>query len=99
MMRCALELKQSAMGPWVHPDQETLSPPVHVSGLPLLNETKLNCQDMVTRLLQAGLNVCVPAPNANENASAPEPVPACQGRMRPHYHYHHFFDEDEPHRP
>jgi hypothetical protein len=53
-------------------------------------------QDMVTRLLQAGLSAGVPAPNANEKASSPDPVPACHGRMPPRYHYHYVYDED-PH--
>jgi Alpha/beta hydrolase domain len=53
-------------------------------------------QDMVTRLLQAGLKAGVPAPKGNENASAPDPVPACHGRMPPRYHYHYVYDQD-PH--
>jgi hypothetical protein len=53
-------------------------------------------QDMVNRLLQAGLSAGVPAPDGNQNASSPDPVPACNGRMPPHYHYHYVFDED-PH--
>jgi len=40
-------------------------------------------QDMMARLLQAGITAGVPAPTANETAAAPDPVPACQGRMRP----------------
>jgi hypothetical protein len=52
-------------------------------------------QDIMTRLLQAGLAAGVPAPRSNENASAPDPVPACVGRMRPHYRYHHVFDRDD----
>jgi hypothetical protein len=52
-------------------------------------------QDIMTRLLQAGLSAGVPAPGANENASAPDPVPACTGRMRPGYHNHHVFDRDD----
>jgi len=51
-------------------------------------------QDMVNRLLQAGLSAGVPAPHGNENASSPDPVPACQGRMPPHYHYHLVYDRD-----
>ena len=51
-------------------------------------------QDIVNRLLQAGLTAGVPAPQPNENASAPDPVPACKGRMPPHYHYHLFYDRD-----
>jgi hypothetical protein len=51
-------------------------------------------QDMVTRLLQAGLSAGVPAPNGKENASSPDPVPACHGRMPPHYHYHLVYDHD-----
>lgn len=52
-------------------------------------------QDIMTRLLQAGINAGVPAPGPNENASAPDPVPACTGRMRPRYRYHHVFDRDD----
>jgi Alpha/beta hydrolase domain len=51
-------------------------------------------QDMVTRLLQAGLSAGVPAPNGNENASSPDPVPACHGRVPPNYHYHYVYDQD-----
>jgi hypothetical protein len=53
-------------------------------------------QDMVTRLLQAGLDAGVPAPNANQKASSPDPVPACHGRMPPRYHYHYVYEQD-PH--
>ena len=54
-------------------------------------------QDIVTRLLQAGLAAGVPAPTANENASSsPDPVPACHGRMPPGYHYHYVYDQN-PH--
>jgi hypothetical protein len=53
-------------------------------------------QDMVNRLLQAGLSAGVPAPNGHENASSPDPVPACHGRMPPNYHYHYVYDQD-PH--
>jgi hypothetical protein len=52
-------------------------------------------QDMVNRLLQAGLNAGVPAPNPNENASAPDPVPACKGRMPLNYHYHLVYGPDD----
>jgi hypothetical protein len=52
-------------------------------------------QDIVNRLLQAGLSAGVPAPNENENASSPDPVPACHGRMPPRYHYHHHYDHDQ----
>jgi hypothetical protein len=51
-------------------------------------------QDIVNRLLQAGLNAGVPAP-ANNNTSAPDPVPACKGRMPPNYHYHLVYDHDK----
>jgi hypothetical protein len=51
-------------------------------------------QDMVTRLLQAGLTAGVPAPKANENTSVPDPVPACMGHM-PGHHSHHVFDRDD----
>jgi hypothetical protein len=53
-------------------------------------------QDIVTRLLQAGLAAGVPAPTANENASSPDPVPACHGRMPPRYNYHYVYEQD-PH--
>jgi hypothetical protein len=52
-------------------------------------------QDMVNRLLQAGLNAGVPAPRANESSSAPDPVPACKGRMPPHYHYHLVYEHED----
>jgi hypothetical protein len=52
-------------------------------------------QDMVNRLLQAGLNAGVPAPNPNQNASAPDPVPACKGRMPLNYHYHLVYGHDD----
>jgi Alpha/beta hydrolase domain len=52
-------------------------------------------QDIVTRLLQAGISAGVPAPQAHEISGAPDPVPACVGRMRPRYHYHHVFDRDD----
>ncbi len=51
-------------------------------------------QDIVNRLLQAGITAGVPAPTANDTATAPDPVPACQARIRPHYHYHYVFDHD-----
>ena len=51
-------------------------------------------QDIVNRLLQAGITAGVPAPTANDTATSPDPVPACQARMRPHYHYHYVFDHD-----
>jgi hypothetical protein len=50
-------------------------------------------QDIVNRLLQAGITAGVPAPGANQSASAPDPVPACNGRMRPRYHYHYHFED------
>jgi hypothetical protein len=51
-------------------------------------------QDIMTRLLAAGLTAGVPAPTAQENSAPPDPVPACTGRMPAHYHYHYpaFFD-------
>ncbi|MFZ0811610.1 MAG: alpha/beta hydrolase domain-containing protein [Bradyrhizobium sp.] len=52
-------------------------------------------QDIVNRLLQAGITAGVPAPTAGENASAPDPVPACRGHMPPHYHYHLIYDQDD----
>lgn len=51
-------------------------------------------QEIVNRLLQAGLAAGVPAPGANESTSAPDPVPACQGRMPPRYHDHHVYERD-----
>jgi len=51
-------------------------------------------QDIVTRLLQAGLAAGVPAPSSSENALTPNPVPACIGRMPPRYRYHHVYDQD-----
>jgi hypothetical protein len=58
-------------------------------------------QDILTRLLQAGLDAGVPAPKTNENSAAPDPVPTCRGRMPPHHHYryhtvhHHDHDGDD----
>jgi Alpha/beta hydrolase domain len=52
-------------------------------------------QDIVNRLLQAGLSAGVPAPGPKDIASAPDPVPACKGRMPLHYHYHLVFEHDE----
>jgi hypothetical protein len=54
-------------------------------------------QDIMTRLLQAGLAAGVPAPQPTENAAAPDPVPACTGRMRQGHHYHHVYDADHEH--
>jgi hypothetical protein len=45
-------------------------------------------QDIVTRLLQAGLAAGVPAPTPNENAATSNPVPSCRGQMPLNYHYH-----------
>jgi hypothetical protein len=53
-------------------------------------------QDIVTRLLAAGVAAGVPP--APANASQPNPVPACIGRMPPHYTYHlHFHDHHDGH--
>jgi alpha/beta hydrolase family protein len=52
-------------------------------------------QDIVNRLLQAGLAAGVPAPGPNDTATSPNPVPACQGRMPNNYHYHLVYDRDE----
>ena len=49
-------------------------------------------QDIVNRLLQAGLAAGVPAPNGNQSTSSPDPVPACKGKMPPHYNYHYVYD-------
>jgi hypothetical protein len=51
-------------------------------------------QDIVNRLLLAGITAGVPAPGPNESAASPDPVPACQPHTRPHYHYHRVFDGD-----
>jgi hypothetical protein len=51
-------------------------------------------QDVVNRLLQAGLSSGVPAPRPGESASAPDPVPACKGRMPASYHYHLQYEKD-----
>jgi hypothetical protein len=59
----------------------------------LVRERLMICddtQDIVNRLLQAGLAAGVPAPKAGENASSPDPVPACVGH--PHRHYHLIFE-------
>jgi hypothetical protein len=50
-------------------------------------------QDIVTRLLQAGVSAGVPAPKHNEDVSTPVTVPACMGHMPPHYHYHYHFED------
>jgi hypothetical protein len=52
-------------------------------------------QDMVNRLLQAGLTAGVPAPAPGQSTSAPDPVPACKGRMPPHYHYHVHYEHGD----
>jgi hypothetical protein len=54
-------------------------------------------QDILTRLLQAGLDAGVPAPKTNENSAAPDPVPACIGRMPPHHHYRYHFVHHHDH--
>ena len=46
-------------------------------------------QDMLTRLLAAGITAGVPAPAAGENPAVPDPVPACVGRMPPGNHHSH----------
>jgi len=51
-------------------------------------------QDIVTRLLRAGLAAGVPAPSSDETSSAPNPVPACIGRVPPHHRSHHVYDQD-----
>ena len=54
-------------------------------------------QDIVTRLLQAGLTAGVPAPRGNEKtekALSPDPVPACHGRMPPRYNYHYVYEQN-----
>ena len=52
-------------------------------------------QDIVNRLLQAGLAAGVPAPGPKDISTAPDPVPACKGRMPANYHYHLVFEHDE----
>lgn len=52
-------------------------------------------QDIVNRLLQAGITAGVPAPSAGQSTSAPDPVPACSGHMPPHYHYHLVYDHND----
>jgi hypothetical protein len=51
-------------------------------------------QDIVTRLLKAGLAAGVPAPTPNENTATPTPVPACRGHMPLNYHYHLAYDQE-----
>jgi alpha/beta hydrolase family protein len=51
-------------------------------------------QDIVNRLLQAGLAAGVPAPAAGQSTSAPDPVPACRGRGRANYHYRLNYEHD-----
>jgi hypothetical protein len=53
-------------------------------------------QDIVNRLLQAGLAAGVPAPQGNQSSASPDPVPACHGRMPPRYNYHYVYEEN-PH--
>jgi hypothetical protein len=53
-------------------------------------------QDIVNRLLQAGLTAGVPAPQGNQSTASPDPVPACHGRMPPRYNYHYVYEEN-PH--
>jgi hypothetical protein len=52
-------------------------------------------QDIVNRLLQAGLAAGVPAPGPKDTLTSPDPVPACKGRMPDNYHYHLVYDPDE----
>ena len=53
-------------------------------------------QDVVTRLLAAGLTAGVPAPSQYENTSVPDPVPACVAHpFRPDYHYNYHYDDDD----
>jgi hypothetical protein len=54
-------------------------------------------QDIVNRLLQAGLAAGVPAPGPKDTASSPDPVPACKGRMPPNYHYRLVYDLEHEH--
>jgi Alpha/beta hydrolase domain len=54
-------------------------------------------QDIVTRLLQAGLAAGVPAPSADEDSSTPDPVQACIGHMPLRYHYHLIYHQDGDH--
>jgi hypothetical protein len=52
-------------------------------------------QDIVNRLIQAGLAAGVPAPGPKDTMTSPDPVPACKGRMPPNHHYHLVYDPDE----
>jgi hypothetical protein len=64
----------------------------------LVRERFLICddtQDMVNRLLQAGLAAGVPAPKPNESASSPDPVPACMGRVPFNHHSHGDGEHDD----
>jgi len=42
-------------------------------------------QDIVNRLLQAGLSAGVPSPKPNQDTTAPDPVPACRGHVPPNH--------------
>ena len=48
-------------------------------------------QDIISRLLTAGLAAGVP-PNT-QNLSPPNPIPACAAPPRPNYHYNYSFEE------
>ncbi len=50
-------------------------------------------QDIISRLLTAGLAAGVP-PNT-QNLSPPNPIPACAAPPRPNYHYNYSFEEGE----
>jgi hypothetical protein len=55
-------------------------------------------QNIVTRLLQAGLTAGVPAPTEFDNPLPPDPVPACLGHHGHYYHGdHHDYDHDHDH--
>jgi hypothetical protein len=51
-------------------------------------------QDIVNRLLQAGISAGVPTPKPNQDTTAPDPVQACRGHMPTNYRYHYHFEQD-----
>ena len=51
-------------------------------------------QDIVNRLLQAGISAGVPTPKPNQDTTAPDSVQACRGHMPTNYHYHYHFEQD-----
>src|SRR5262249_7888907 len=49
-------------------------------------------QDIVNRLLQAGLSAGVPSPKPNQDTTAPDPVPACRGPVPRNRQSHGHFE-------